>query len=208
MRRLLVLLLGAFVLLTAGWVVAPAASACSCALGTTAEQVARADVVFVGTLVSREVVHPLPGVVSSDDPAVHVFSVGTVFKGTASAQQEVVSADSSASCGLELSGDGPFLVNATDPPGGPEGQLSASLCGGTAPADAELVADVQELVGGGVPDPPVGGVMPEVSSSPESTVYWLVGGLVGLTLLVGGLAAWAGRRTDRRRLTVAVLTRD
>ncbi|MFQ1002095.1 hypothetical protein [Modestobacter sp. SSW1-42] len=208
MRRLLVLLLGASVLLTAGWVLAPPASACSCALQSSAEQVERADVVFTGTLVSREVVHPVPGVVGSDDPAVHVFAVDTVLKGTASAQQEVVSADSSASCGLALSGDGPFLVHASDPPGGPEGQLTASLCGGTAPADAELVAQVQVLVSGGVPRGPVGPLMPEAASSSAATVYWLVGGLVGLTLLVGGLAALAGRRADRRTLTVAVLTRD
>jgi hypothetical protein len=208
MRRLLVLVLGALVLLTAGWVVAPSAWACSCAPATTAEQVKRADVVFTGTLVSREVVHPVPGTVGSDDPAVHVFAVDTVLKGTAAAQQQVVSADSSASCGLELSGDGPFLVHATDPPGGPEGQLTANLCGGTAPADAELVADTQVLVGGGVPDGPIGPVIGVVEGPSVATVYWALAGLVGLTVLVGALAAFAGRRRDRRTLTVAVLTRD
>ncbi|GAB4080886.1 hypothetical protein GCU67_04895 [Modestobacter muralis] len=208
MRRLVVLVLGAFVLLTAGWVVAPAASACSCAPASIAEQVERADVVFTGTLVSREVLHPVPGVVGSDDPALHVFAVQTLLKGTASALQEVVSADSSASCGLALDGDGPFLVHATDPPGGPEGRLTASLCGGTAPADADLVAEVQALTGGAVPEQPSGPVIGMAEGSSTTTVAWLVAGLVGLTVLVGGLAALAGRRADRRALTVVVLTRD
>ena len=215
MRRLLVLVLGAFVLLTAGWVVAPAASACSCVPATPAEQLDRADVVFTGTLVSREVVHPVPGVVGSDDPAVHVFAVDTVLKGTAAAQQPVVSADSSASCGLDLSGDGPFLVHATDPPGGPEGQLTATLCGGTAPADAELVADVQALAGGpgttagpGAADGPVDPFMGVTEGASRTSVLLWVAGLAGLTLLAGVLVVLHGRRADRRALRVVVLTRD
>ena len=204
MRRLLVLLLSGLLLLT-GWVLAPSASACSCAPATPAEQVERADVVFTGTLVSREVVHPVPGVVGSDDPAVHVFAVDAVLKGTASAHQEVVSADSSASCGLDLSGDGPFLVHATDPPGGPEGRLTANLCGGTAPADDELVAQVQALAGGGA----TGGPAVELYEDPSTATFLLLlGGLLALTVLVGALAALQGRRADRRELHVVVLTRD
>src|SRR3712207_9482555 len=69
---------------------------------------------------------PVPGVGSSADPAVHRFSVDTVLKGTASTTQEVVSADSSASCGLALPGDGPFLVHAVHPPGAPEGDRKST----------------------------------------------------------------------------------
>ncbi|MCZ2827689.1 hypothetical protein O2W14_02410 [Modestobacter sp. VKM Ac-2986] len=208
MRRLVVLVLGALVLLTAGWVVAPAAWACSCVPASTAEQVARADVVFTGTLVSREVLPPAPGTWTSEAPAVHVFAVQTLLKGTASAQQEVVSADSSASCGLALSGDGPFLVHATDPPEGPEGRLTATLCGGTAPADAELVADVQALAGGDPPDRTLDVPAGTYEDPSATTFLLLLGGLLALTLLVGGLAAREGRRADRRALTVVVLTRD
>ena len=216
MRRLLVLVLGALALLGAGWAVAPAASACSCVAATTAEQVERADVVFTGTLVSREVVPRVPGLRSSDDPAVHVFAVQTVLKGTASARQEVVSADSSASCGLALAGDGPFLVHAGETPGGPPGQLTATLCGGTAPADAALVAEVQSLTGQ-APGPPVGGGTADgpVDASPgtyedpsTATFLWLLGGLLGLTVLVDRLAAWQGRRNERRALRVVVLPSD
>ena len=215
MRRLLVLVLTALGLLSAGWLLAPAASACSCVPATTAEQVAGADVVFTGTLVSREVVHPLPGVVGSDDPAVHVFAVDSVLKGTAAARQTVVSADSSASCGLDLSGDGPFLVHASDPPGAPEGQLTASLCGGTAPADAELVAEVQAMTGGpgttvgpGAADGPVFPSIETTEGASRTTVLVWVAGLAGLTLLAGVLVVLHGRRADRRELRVVVLTRD
>jgi hypothetical protein len=213
-RRLLVLVLGALVVLGAGWAGAPAASACSCAPATTAEQVARADVVFTGTLVSREVVPRVPGLNSSDDPAVLVFAVQTALKGTASERQEVVSADSSASCGLALEGDGPFLVHAGHVPGGPPGQLTATLCGGTVPADAALVAEVRSLTGGGAPGPgtadgPLDPAMGAVSEGASpSAVLWWVAGLAGLTLLVGVLAVLRGRRADRRTLRVVVLTRD
>jgi hypothetical protein len=207
MRRLLVLALGGLVLLTAGWVVAPSALACSCVPATAAEQLERADVVFVGTLVSREVVHPAPGVVSSDDPAVHVFAVDAVLTGTVGPSQEVVSADSSASCGLDLQGDGPFLVYAAYLPGGPAGQLTATLCGGTAPVDAELVADGQAPADGEVTPVPLDPDMSAYEDPPASTGL-LLGGLFALTVLVGGLAALAGRRADRRALRVVVLTRD
>ena len=219
MRRLLVLALGALVLLTAGWAVAPAASACSCMPATAAAQLDRADVAFTGTLVSREVLRPDPAVSSSIDPAVHVFAVDRVLKGTPAARQTVVSAASSASCGLELTGDGPFLVLATDPPGGPAGELTADLCGGTGPVPPELAAeqpaptgpgagDGQALTGGGPPDRSLD--VPAGTYEDPSTLVFvlLLGGLLALTVLVGGLAAFAGRRTDRRALRVVVLTRD
>ncbi|QXG77585.1 hypothetical protein KUM42_08850 [Modestobacter sp. L9-4] len=226
MRRLLVLLLGGLLVLT-GWVLAPAASACSCAPATTAEQLARADVVFTGTLVSRELLRPDPVTSRSDDPVVHVFAVDTVLKGAAGARQTVVSAASSASCGLGLSGDGPFLVLATAPSDDPTGQLTAGLCSGTGPVPPGLAAQVQVLAAGagttggagttvgpgtpggpGVADVPVDPFMGTYVDPPTSTFLLLLGGLLGLTVLVGGLAAWEGRRADRRELRVVVLTRD
>ena len=205
MRRLVVLVLGAFVLLTAGWVTAPAASACSCAPATTAELVERADVVFTGTLVSREVLPAAPGVWSSEAPAVHVFAVETYLKGTAAARQPVVSADSSASCGLDLSGDGPFLVHATRTP---DGQLTAGLCGGTALADVRLVTDVRTVLAGGTPPGPPDPGMGTYEDPSTTTFLLLLGGLLALTLLVGGLAAREGLRADRRAPTLVLLTRD
>ena len=91
--------------------------------------------------------------ISSDDPALHVFAVDGVFKGEVHELQGVVSAADGASCGLELSGDGPFVVFATRDPGAAGGPVpgrpvqrdrrrwtrrsptsSADLAGGPAPA--------------------------------------------------------------------------
>ena len=119
-RRVLTTVLAGCALLLTGWVAPTPASACSCAGGTTAEQFDRADAVFTGTVLSRDVQHPPGPVHSSDDPALHLFAVDIVHKGTAYARLPFVSADSGASCGLEL-GDGPFLVFATDPADAPEG---------------------------------------------------------------------------------------
>ena len=131
----------------AGVVVATPAYACSCAAATTTrEYFDGADAVFAGSLVSRTVTHPDSKVHSSGDPALHVFAVDEVFKGDVHQQQGVVSADQGGSCGLELSGKGPFVVFAKRPAGG-GATLTADLCGGTAPAGAALEADLGALAG-------------------------------------------------------------
>lgn len=152
MRRTAVLLLlsalmGALVVLGA----APA-QACSCAGGTAAEFTERADAVFTGRLVSRE--EPDGLVISSADPALHVFAVDAVAKGAVSERQEILSPVSGASCGLELTGDGPVAVFATRTaasglsPGTPpleDDQYYAYLCGGSAPLTPELEAELGAL---------------------------------------------------------------
>src|SRR5829696_8157380 len=105
MRRTgVLLLLGAVLGALVGLGASPA-QACSCAGGTTAEFAERADAVFTGRLLSRE--EPTQPVTSSTDPALHVFAVDAVAKGAVSGRQEVLSPVSGASCGLELTGDGP-----------------------------------------------------------------------------------------------------
>ena len=124
-------LIGGLLLVSA----APAA-ACSCVAGVSdAEQAANADAVFVGKLVDRREPPQRP-VMSSSDPAVLTFQVSRVYKGMVGERQEIVTAQSGASCGLELVGEGPFLVfgqldsggfgHAVDP-----GQYAANLCGGS-----------------------------------------------------------------------------
>ena len=150
MRRTAVTLLLTGLVVTAGLFVASPAAACSCVGGTTQHFLDRADAVFTGRLVSRE--EPSGPIVSSADPAVHLFAVESVFKGSVQDRQVVVSPMSGATCGLELAGAGPFVVFATRSTdlGGEsfttltEDQYAAFLCDGTAswtPAlDAELVA--------------------------------------------------------------------
>jgi LPXTG-motif cell wall-anchored protein len=77
----------------------------------------------------------------------------------------LLSPDSGASCGLELSGDGPFVVFATRSTqlgGAPfadlgHDQYAASLCGGTAPLAPAIQADLQALAPDPAPEIPVPG---------------------------------------------------
>ena len=150
-RRIVATLLLSCVFGAVAVTLAPTASACSCVPQTTAQYLERADAVFSARLLSRE--EPSGGVLSSADPALHVFAVDTVFKGTAHAEQGVLSPLSGATCGLELVGDGPFVVFATGSPdlGGTPfaalagDQYASLLCDGTAPATAELVAELRAL---------------------------------------------------------------
>lgn len=180
-----------------GVVVLPAApaAACDCVSDDAAGFFARADVVFTGTLVSREVSHPNAPVFSSADPALHVFAVDSVFKGSAAEHQGVVSADSGATCGLELSGTGPFVVFANSDAALPAGEYAASLCGGSGPLTAALEADLRELGPAAGPSaeprPGAAGVAPVDGPGPWP---WLAGGAV--VLVAGALV----RRRRRRRV--------
>lgn len=74
-----------------------------------------------------------------------MFAAHVVFKGEVHEEQAVVSAGSSAGCGLSLSGDGPFVVFAGRGPDLPEGRYTASSCGGTGPADPAVLAELTGL---------------------------------------------------------------
>lgn len=133
------LLAAAVVLLPAG-----AAMACSCAAAPSDQAlVARSDVVFTGTLVERHEPTVFPGLSSSSDPAVLVFAVDTVHKGSVAERQGVETARSGASCGLELTQGREVLLLADRV----DGHLVASLCGGS----RELTAGKQPLGAGATP---------------------------------------------------------
>jgi hypothetical protein len=195
-RRFVATLLTAGLLTAAGVLVAPPASACSCPPLTTVEYLRIADAVFTGTLVSREVASGRP-VTSSGDPALHVFTVDRVYKGEVREVQGVVSAASGASCGLELQGEGPFLVFATRAGDLPAGRYSADLCGGTAPLTAGLQAEIDAVTGVSVEPPERRDPLPgEAGTGP--------GGPPLLTAVVAGGAlavALAGWFVLRRRQT-------
>ena len=145
-RRSLVTGVLAALFSAAGLLVASPAAACSCAEADTATSFAAADAVFTGTLVSRDVDHPEWPVMSSTDPALHVFAVDGVFKGEVHELQGVVSSADGASCGLELSGDGPFVVFASRDAGLPEDQYRAGLCDGTTTLDPAIAAQLADLL--------------------------------------------------------------
>jgi hypothetical protein len=189
---LVTLLLGA-VMMAAGLVAAAPASACSCVAGTTQEFFDRADAVFTGRLLSRE--EPQGSVISTADPALHVFAVDTVVKGTAEQRQEILSPMSGASCGLGLTGTGPFVVFGTrssDPwpdaaPSLADDQYRSSLCGGTAPLTPELEAELAALAGPSAAPP--ADPLPGATGTTTAGSNVLVPAVVGtgaLALLLGG----------------------
>jgi hypothetical protein len=109
------------------------AHACSCVGWSDEEAFAWADAVFLGELVDYEA-PPQRDVMSSTDPATWTFMVTEVYKGDVAATQEIVSAVSGASCGLEIPHTGDFYVFArSENPmvEAGDGQLVADLCGGT-----------------------------------------------------------------------------
>lgn len=106
-------------------------AACSCVGLDDAEAFALADAVFAGRLI--EVRYSDGPTIGSDDPARFVFTVDSVFKGTAFETQSVVSARDGASCGLELpSGIDVVVFARTDSPYDlADGELDANLCSGS-----------------------------------------------------------------------------
>jgi hypothetical protein len=128
-RRHPAALLLAAVLMALGalWAGPAPAFACSCAAASDDQYAVNAAAIFTGTLVENQV----------DEPAqtrTLTFAVDRVFKGQVTATQVVTSQASGASCGVELSGPGPFLVFAQ---AGPTG-LTADLCGGTRSGSAPV----------------------------------------------------------------------
>ncbi len=116
------LALAAALLATVCWGAAPErAYACSCAISTDAEFIDHASVIFTGQL-TRDVF--------AGQTRTLTFAVSRVFKGEAAATQTVVTNSSGASCGLEISGPGPFVIFAQDE-GQVSGALTANLCGGS-----------------------------------------------------------------------------
>jgi hypothetical protein len=210
MRRTgILLLLGALIgaLVVVG---ASPAQACSCAGGTTAEFTERADAVFTGRLVSRD--EPDQPVLSSADPALHVFAVDAVAKGAVSERQEVLSPLSGASCGLELTGDGPVAVFATrtpdryisaSDPGLEDDQYYAYLCDGSAPLTPQLEAELGPLrpvAARTVPEPatpvePRAAATTAPDSDGPAAALLVIGG--GAVLLLGAGALALRRRRTR-----------
>jgi hypothetical protein len=171
MRRVLVA-----ALLLAGALVgfASPAHACSC-VGTTDEAAfARADAVFVGTPVEKQVEGGTT--FASSDPARWLFRVDRVYKGRVGSPQGVVSARDGASCGLELAIGVRALVFVRDG--------RADLCGGSREsALREVPASF------GAPRAPAGDAL---GVPGEGRSWWPFAAAAG-AVLAGGAAALARR---------------
>jgi hypothetical protein len=148
---------------------------------------ADADAVFTGRLVSPEEPATVTG---SADPALHVFAVDTVYKGTVHRSQGVLSPVSGATCGLEPTGDSPFVVFATrsaDLGGGEfatmaEDQYAAFLCGGTGRVTPEIEAELTALADG--PNEPPAAPMPGAAGVEQSASSGTLSALAGIGAVV------------------------
>jgi hypothetical protein len=188
MRRVLLVLPLFFAVV----LVAPAAPAhaCSCALLGTAQKVAGADVILRGAVTRTDD----PGGGSSSRLVTHEVAVKDVYRDTAAATSQVRSPAGGGSCGIEVQQGREYVIFARRV----GSELRAELCGGTAPASAELVAEVERLTGPG--RPPHGATTstsapatpgPERSSAAVPVGLGLGGALVASALAVLG---WRRRR--------------
>ncbi|MFI0448875.1 hypothetical protein [Actinomadura sp. 6N118] len=113
------------------------ACACSCAPMTDHEAYTKADAVFTGRVLQRQVKSQGWGpwkTRSSGDPTTLVFEVSTVNKGKVSRRQDLHTVSESATCGLEAQTGREYLVFAQR-----DGDvLRANLCGGTRPGGKPL----------------------------------------------------------------------
>jgi hypothetical protein len=127
LRLLVTALLGLGAGLAAVVAGAAPAHACSCKQLTDSEALAGSDAVFTGRLLDRkDAPAAADGSMSSTDPATLTFAVDRVYKGDVLARQPVQTARMGASCGWELSGEGPYVVFASR-----QGTvLRISLCSG------------------------------------------------------------------------------
>ena len=176
------------------------AAACDCAAFTDTQAYEFADVVFTGKLI--KIITPTGEIVVSTDPERFVFDVDEVFKGDAQSRQSVVTAREGASCGLEISGPGPFVVFArvdddSITSGAVDVEVYSNLCSGT-----RSLADGALPAGFGTPSPPVtvaasGEASPAPASSGDasSTSGLWVAAIAGVLVIgVGGAVALRRKR--------------
>lgn len=170
-------------------------AACSCVALTDEEAFASADAVFTGELV--DVVTPPGDSFSSSDPERFVFEVDAVFKGAVFARQAVVTARDGASCGLEISGRGPFVVFARTEPdgitgGAVSGELYSNLCSGTRELAMRAIP-----AGFGAPTAPAAGSSPVGHDAGGVPIVWfaVAGGVVVLGAVAVGLSSRRRART-------------
>ena len=163
---------------------APPAIACSCVGFSDAEAFERADVVFTGDAVERRE-PPRHAIRTSADPTTYVFAVQAVHKGDATEMQEVVTALSGASCGLEAQVGRAYVVFAHREGDG----LTAGLCDGTREADPPFA------LGGSALPSAVAPALDGSADGPPRAAVAAAGALLLLTAAGNGFAALARRRS-------------
>jgi len=155
--------------------VAPTAQvfACSCIQMNQAVALSNADVAFVG-VVAAVVDDPGGGpLVGSGDLLRYTFAVEQTLKGEAQTGFDVLSARSSASCGMEFAAAQRWRVYAY----AENGKLQTGLCSGN------------ELLAEGVPIPPI----QSPPAPPPAALLVAIGALI----VLAGISGWAFTRRSR-----------
>ena len=166
--------------LTAGLrVLSPQTSwACSCALGTTVQQVAHARTVVDGKL---------DWVATNGITTTYSVVVTNVYKGKAAEREKLVGPASTASCGL-----GPlvtdkrylFFIDGEHP-----GQMNVGRCGGTKPYSLVLATKIQSITGEPTGPYATPGNRPgPVDDTPINGTAWYTVVITGLVL--AGALGW------------------
>lgn len=180
--------------LTVVWVVRAApAHACSCVISTPAQQLAGAEAVFLGDVVSREKT-------GSKWQRLWTIEVSRVFKGDVGPVQEVVAMwDNGSSCGIRLPSQGSVLIVGSTQKNvmaGPiaDGQYGTWGCSGSKHADRAPAA----FGDGWAPTGEVSGNVAPEPTLVDSQSRWVpvaLGG-VAVVLLAGaaGVLMWRRRR--------------
>ncbi len=180
----------AALLAMSGVVLATAAPAfaCKCQAVDIEQQVTRADEVFVAQV---------GGATKVDKLFEYSLTATHVYKGTVSRDTAVTTSQDTGACGLGELKTGTeyiFLVSGDVPP------YAATSCGGSAPASAKRLSEIEDVLGEGediaVPPPPAP-VMTKVEQSAPTPVARLAAP-GGALLLIGLLGLFVVGRLARR----------
>lgn len=167
------LVLGAVIAVAGMLLLPPTAFACSCVSADEAYFARHADAVFTGTVRDRDDPRSFSLVQSSGDPITYEVAVDAVYKGRVGPVAEVTSARDGATCGVSVDVGDRYLVYADRDP---QGDLSASSCGGTREVGA-APAGVDPVLGEpAAPDTSV------PATEDRSSTAWGVAGVAAVLL--------------------------
>ena len=165
--------------LVVSWQQAPRAVACSCVALTPTEQADMAGVVARGTVVAVE--RPARPTSSLED-ATYTVELTEAWKGDPPARVTILTAVDGASCGWEGIDAGMEIIVFAQPDGG---AWRSNLCDGSAPADERVAAELTAYLGAPTAIAPTAGPTGGSGLSDPR-----LAGVVMLTLVASGLAAW------------------
>lgn len=165
----------------------PASADCTCKQGQLDKQVARADLVFVGTIIRVE---------AQGNGYAYDITASRTYQGTPERETQVLSAGGRDACGLgELGVGRSYVFFAT----GTETPYAADACGGTSVANPTKVDKVEALLGVGTavepPPPPTAQRTLVEDAAPAGFARAAAPGAAAV--LIGLLGLLVVRRLDR-----------